>query len=347
MKMNLECPVPQFDFDHINLGHGSGGILTHKLLKSGVFDVLKNPMLDQQHDGAILDLHGKLAISTDSYVVSPIFFPGGNIGDLAIHGTVNDLAMCGASARYLTLSFILEEGLAIDEFKEVLMSIRRAADNCGIDIVTGDTKVVQKGKGDKIFINTTGVGVVHAHANIRHQRVGAGDVVILSGPIAAHGVAIMSLREGLEFETSVKSDTCSLKNPVLAMLDFLGKDVHFLRDATRGGLASVLNELSEITGLGIDIRQKDITIAEEVSGACEMLGLDPLYVANEGVFVAVVKAERADEALTILRAHDVCGAAAIIGHTTSEHRGKVVMQSKIGGSRVVNFLQGEQLPRIC
>jgi hydrogenase expression/formation protein HypE len=347
MKMNLECPVPQFDFDHINLGHGSGGILTHKLLKSGVFDVLKNPMLDQQHDGAIIDLHGKLAISTDSYVVSPIFFPGGNIGDLAIHGTVNDLAMCGASARYLTLSFILEEGLAIDDFKEVLMSIRRAADRCGVDIVTGDTKVVQKGKGDKIFINTTGVGAVHSHADIRHQRVGEGDVIILSGPIAAHGVAIMSLREGLEFETTVVSDTCSLKNPVLAMLDFLGKDVHFLRDATRGGLASVLNELSEITGMGIDIRQKDIVVAEEVSGACEMLGLDPLYVANEGVFVAVVKAEKAEEALTILQAHDVCGAAAIIGHTTSEHRGKVVMQSRIGGSRVVNFLQGEQLPRIC
>ena len=347
MKMNLECPVPQFDFDHINLGHGSGGILTHKLLNSGVFDVLKNPLLDQQHDGAIIDLHGKLAISTDSYVVSPIFFPGGNIGDLAINGTVNDLAMCGASARYLTLSFILEEGLAMEEFREVLMSIRRAADLSGVEIVTGDTKVVQKGKGDKIFINTTGVGVVHAHTDIRHQRVEEGDVVLLSGPIAAHGITIMSLREGLEFETTVKSDTCSLKNPVLALLDYLGKDVHFLRDATRGGLASVLNELSEITGLGIDIRQSDIVVSEEVSGACEMLGLDPLYVANEGVFVAVVKADRVEEALTILQTHHCCSKTAVIGNITSEHRGKVVMKSKIGGSRVVNFLQGEQLPRIC
>lgn len=347
MKMNLECPVPQFDFDHINLGHGSGGILTHKLLNSGVFEVLKNPLLDQQHDGAIIDLHGKLAISTDSYVVSPIFFPGGNIGDLAINGTVNDLAMCGASARYLTLSFILEEGLSMEEFKQVLMSIKKAADLSGVDIVTGDTKVVQKGKGDKIFINTTGVGVVHPHTDIRHQRVEEGDVVLLSGPIAAHGVAIMSLREGLEFETTVESDTCSLKNPVLALLDYLGKDVHFLRDATRGGLASVLNELSEITGLGIDIRQGDIAVSEEVSGACEMLGLDPLYVANEGVFVAVVKAERVEEALTILKIHNSCTKAAAIGSITSEHRGKVVMKSKIGGSRVVNFLQGEQLPRIC
>ncbi|MBK9686636.1 MAG: hydrogenase expression/formation protein HypE [Saprospiraceae bacterium] len=347
MSLELQCPVPQFDFDHINMGHGSGGILTHKLLKSGVFDVLKNPLLDQQHDGAILELKGKIAISTDSYVVSPIFFPGGNIGDLAINGTVNDLAMCGASARYLTLSFILEEGLAMTEFKDVLMSIRQAADQSGVQIVTGDTKVVQKGKGDKIFINTTGVGELHPTADIRHQRVEHGDVILLSGPIAAHGVAIMSLREGLEFETTVCSDTQSLKAPVLALLDSLGQDVHFLRDATRGGLASVLNELSEITVKGIHIHQKDLAIAEEVSGACEMLGLDPLYVANEGVFVAVVKAHRAEEALKVLQSFEACHSASIIGEIIADHPGKVVMKSKIGGSRVVNFLQGEQLPRIC
>jgi len=289
IKMQLQCPMPKFDFDTITLGHGSGGLLTHRLLQSGVFDILKNDLLEQQHDGAVFELNGKTAFSTDSYVISPIFFPGGNIGDLAINGTVNDLAMCGAAAKYLSLSFIIEEGLAMDEFWKVLVSIKEAADKAHIKIVTGDTKVVDKGKGDKIFINTSGIGVIHSKANIHHNNIEAGDAIIVSGNIASHGIAIMSLREGLEFETSIESDTINLNHTILSLIEQFGNRIKFLRDPTRGGVASVLNEIAELTQLGFYIEQHLIPVDEQVEGACEMLGLDPLYVANEGLFMAVVK----------------------------------------------------------
>lgn len=345
--MQLTCPLPRFDFDVITLGHGSGGLLTHKLLQTGVFDLLKNDWLDQQHDGARFELSGPVAFSTDSYVVSPIFFPGGNIGELAINGTINDLAMCGAAAQFLSLAFIIEEGLTMEEFWRVLVGIKEAAQRAGVRIVTGDTKVVEKGKGDKLFINTSGVGHLHPWANIHHNRIEAGDRIIISGYVATHGIAIMSLRKGLEFETSINSDTAPLNGTVMMLLDSFGDKIKFLRDPTRGGLASVLNEIAGMTSLGYRLHQGNIPVLEEVECACEMLGLDPLYVANEGIFVAVVKEEVAEAVVEALRTDPYGAHAAIIGEVTAEHPGKVVLKSRIGGSRVVNYLTGEQLPRIC
>ena len=345
--MTLSCPMPKFDFDVITLGHGSGGLLTHRLLQSGVFSIFKNDLLDQQHDGASFEVNGKVAFSTDSYVISPIFFPGGNIGDLAINGTVNDLAMCGAEARYLSLSFIIEEGFTMQDFWKVLVSIKEAADKSNIKIVTGDTKVVEKGKGDKIFINTSGIGIIHPAASIHHNRIEAGDIIIISGNIATHGIAIMSLRKGLEFETSIKTDSTNLNHIILQLVEKFGAGIKFLRDPTRGGLASVLNEIADLTQLGFFIDQKLLPIDEQVDAACEMLGLDPLYVANEGLFMAVVKKEIAADFLAQLQ-KDGCGInAAIIGTVTTIDPGKVILKSRIGGRRVVNYLTGEQLPRIC
>lgn len=345
--MELSCPMPKFDFDAINLGHGSGGILTHRLLNSGVFDVLKNDLLNEKHDGSVFELSGKLAFSTDSYVVQPIFFPGGNIGELAVNGTVNDLAMCGAMAKYLSLSFIIEEGLPMDEFWQILNSIKSCCDKAGVQIITGDTKVVEKGKGDKIFINTSGIGVVHTNASIQLSRIQPGDTIIVSGQLARHGIAIMSQRKGLEFETDVLSDTSNLNFTVEKLLNSFGEKIHFLRDATRGGLASVLNEIAKDGSLGVEIKQKNIPIAPQVEGACEMLGLDPLYVANEGVFIAIVSNDIAEAALELLRQDENGADAAIIGNIATEHVGQVLLQSAIGGRRVVNMLPGEQLPRIC
>jgi hydrogenase expression/formation protein HypE len=342
----LSCPMPKFDFDTINLGHGSGGILTQRLLNSGVFDVLKNDLLDTRHDGAVFELPGKLAFSTDSFVVSPVFFPGGNIGELAVNGTINDLAMCGAIPKYLSLSFILEEGLPMEMFWEILQSVKKACDAAGVQIATGDTKVVERGKGDKVFINTSGIGQVHPKADLGWHRLQQGDAIILNGPIAAHGIAIMSLRNGLEFETDIVSDTFPLHNAVGLLLDSFGQKIHFLRDATRGGLASVLNEIAKDGRVGVAIEQKPIPLDEQVAGACEMLGLDPLYVANEGIFAAIVAREAADEVVGLLQQHG-WPRAAVIGHLTHEHNGQVVLKSAIGGRRVVNMLPGEQLPRIC
>jgi hydrogenase expression/formation protein HypE len=347
IKMQLQCPMPKFDFDVITLGHGSGGLLTHRLLQSGVFDIFKNDVLDQQHDGAVFEMNGKMAFSTDSYVISPIFFPGGNIGDLAVNGTVNDLTMCGAQPKYLSLGFIIEEGFPMTEFWEVLLSIKKAADNAGIHIVTGDTKVVEKGKGDKIYINTSGVGLIHPKASIHHKNIEEGDVIIVSGNIASHGMAIMSLRQGLEFETTITSDTANLNHTVLALLEQFGTAIHFMRDPTRGGVASVLNEIAELTQLGFFLDQKLLPIDEQVDGACEMLGLDPLYVANEGLFMAVLKKEIANDFLLALKKDPNGINAAIIGEVTKEYGGKVMMKSRVGGKRMVNYLTGEQLPRIC
>lgn len=358
IKMQLQCPMPQLDFDIITLGHGSGGLLTNKLLESGVFDILKNELLNEKHDGAIFSMNGKMAFSTDSYVISPVFFPGGNIGELAVNGTVNDLAMCGATPdaerhgangahQYLSLSFIIEEGLTMREFWDILVSIKMASEKAGVQIVTGDTKVVERGKGDKIFINTSGVGALHSKANIAMSRVKVGDKIVVSGNIATHGIAIMSVREGLEFETTIESDTVNLNHTVGKLLDEFGDKIHLLRDPTRGGVATVLNEIARDTQLGIDIFQKNMPVIEEVYGACELLGLDPLYVANEGVFLAVVDGDIADNFTQILRGCEYGENAAIMGEVVATHPRQVILTSKIGGKRVVNMLVGEQLPRIC
>ena len=345
LSIRLNCPLPKLDFDIITLGHGSGGILTHRLLDAGVFNILKNPWLDEQHDGAILQINSNVAFTTDSYVISPIFFPGGNIGELAVNGSVNDLAMCGARPQYLSLSYILEEGLRMEDFWEILIGIKKASEESGVRIVTGDTKVVERGKGDKIFINTSGIGTIHPRAKVHAGRVRPGDKILVSGPVAQHGVAILSVREGLEFETTVLSDTRPLWKPVQELLDNLGEEVHFLRDPTRGGVATVLNELAQQANAGIEITQNYIPVDEQVEGACEMLGLDPLYVANEGILIAVVSDRCAEEAISILKKYNPN--AALIGDVVERHPKQVILNSRIGGKRIVTMLPGEQLPRIC
>lgn len=347
LSMQLNCPMPKLDFDVITLGHGSGGLLTHRLLDAGVFKLLENEYLNEQHDGAFLDLQGRVAYTTDSFVISPIFFPGGNIGELAVNGTVNDVAMCGANPQYLTLSFIIEEGLRMAEFWEVILGVKHAAEKAGVQIVTGDTKVVEKGKGDRIFINTTGIGAVHPAADIRIGRIRPGDKIILSGEIATHGIAIMSVREGLEFESDIFSDSVNLNFAVKKMLDTFGHEIHFMRDPTRGGVATTLNEVAKKSKFGIELVQSQIPLDERVEGACEMLGLDPLYVANEGKFLVFVKPEIAEQAIETLRSDPNGKHAAIIGEVTERHPGQVILKSRIGGRRVVNMLPGEQLPRIC
>lgn len=346
IKMQLQCPMPRLDFDIITLGHGSGGQLTHNLLGC-VFDILKNEHLDQHHDGAFLQLKNPVAFSTDSFVITPVFFPGGNIGELAVNGTINDLAMCGAVPRYLSLGFIIEEGLPVKEFWDILVSIKFACEEANVKVVTGDTKVVEKGKGDKIFVNTSGIGEVHPKAKIASGNVQEGDKIIVSGNVATHGVAIMSVREGLVFETGLESDTCNLSPAVNRLLDVFGEDIHFLRDPTRGGVATVLNELAKDSGLGIEIIQNDIPLNDQVEGACEMLGLDPLYVANEGIFITIVKESIADKVIGLLKTLDHGINAAVIGTVTKEHPRQVILTSSIGGRRMLNMLTGEQLPRIC
>lgn len=347
IKMQLSCPMPKLDFDLITLGHGSGGLLTNKLLDSGVFDLLSNEWLDRRHDGAFLELSGKTAFTTDSFVISPVFFPGGNIGELAVNGTVNDLAMCGAIPAYISLSFIIEEGLPMTEFWDILVSIKYACSQAGVRVVTGDTKVVERGKGDKIFINTTGLGAVHPNAAIDVSRIKVGDQIVVSGHLATHGIAIMSVREGLEFETQIQSDTRHLNHLVKDCLDEFGRHIHLLRDPTRGGVATVLNEIARDSKLGVDIFQKNLPVYEEVYGACEILGLDPLYVANEGIFLSVVDDSIANDYVKKLSEHEFGQGAAIIGEVVQAHPRQVVMTSSIGGKRVVNMLVGEQLPRIC
>jgi len=347
MRMQLSCPMPKFDFDFITMGHGSGGLLTNKLLESGVFEVFKNEKLDKHHDGAFLEFNGKVAFSTDSFVISPVFFPGGNIGELAVNGTVNDVAMCGAIPKYLSLSFILEEGLPMVEFWEILVGIKEACDKAGVIVVTGDTKVVDKGKGDKIFINTTGIGEVHPKANIDINNVKVGDKIIVSNQIATHGIAIMSVREGLEFETTIESDTTNLNHSIVELLDEFGEDLHLLRDPTRGGLSSTLNEIARDINSGILLRNHKLPINAQVKSACEILGLDPLYTANEGVFIAVVAESKATAIVSKMQTFNNCKHATIIGEVTEAHPNKVVITNTMGGKRVVSMQVGEQLPRIC
>jgi hydrogenase expression/formation protein HypE len=304
-------------------------------------------LLDQQHDGAVIELNGiKLAFTTDSYVVRPIFFPGGDIGDLAVNGTVNDLAMCGAQPLYLSAGFILEEGLPMESLWRVVRSMRRAAAAAGVQLVTGDTKVVDKGKGDGIFINTAGIGVVEHNLTISPKAVRPGDAVLLNGDIGRHGIAIMAVREGLEFESAIESDTAPL-NGIVSDLIKAGVEIHCLRDITRGGIASTFNEIAAASGVNIAMDEAAIPVREDVRGACEILGFDPLYVANEGRFAAFVAAKDAARALAVFRAHPLGKDAAIIGTVTAAPAGLVTMKSRIGATRIVDMLSGEQLPRIC
>lgn len=345
--MKLSCPMPQLDFERISLAHGGGGTLTNNLLNKGVFALLGNEILDRHHDGAIFEWTGRTAFTTDSFVISPIFFPGGDIGELAINGTVNDLAMCGAIPKYLSLSFIIEEGLLMDDFWQILVSIKSACQEADVKIITGDTKVVENGKGDKIFINTTGIGHILDGAAIDTNRISAGDVIIVSDVIASHGIAIMSVREGLEFDSDILSDTRPLHKLSTSIIQKFGSGIKLLKDPTRGGLASVLNEIARDSNKGIFMEESKIPIQEQVKAACEILGLDPLYVANEGIFLAVVDTKIAEDVVLHLQEFGDSSKASIIGRIADEHPKQVVIKSRIGGKRIVNMLVGQQLPRIC
>ena len=345
--LGATCPTPLSDYKEVVLAHGSGGKLSQRLLQSVVLPRFQNELLAPLHDGAIFDLDGsRIAFSTDSYVVSPIFFPGGDIGKLAVHGTVNDLAMCGARPQYLSVAFIVEEGLPMADFRRIIQSMQAAATKAGVLLVTGDTKVVDRGKADKLFINTAGVGLVRAGVNIQPSRAQPGDKIIVNGPIAVHGIAIMSVREGLEFETKIESDTAPLNGLVESILDAY-EDIHVLRDPTRGGITSALSEIAQAAKVGMLLDEARIPISEEVKGACEILGLDPLYVANEGKLLTILPAAKADRVLAAIHAHPLGQAAAIIGEVTADHPGYVLMKTRVGGTRVVDMLSGEQLPRIC
>lgn len=343
----LSCPLPVQDYPKVLMAHGGGGRLMQQLIEKVFAPAFKNPLLDQKHDGAVLEVGGqRLAFTTDSYVVHPLFFPGGDIGTLAVNGTVNDLAMCGARPRWLSCGFILEEGLPMETLWRVVQSMRESAVEAGVQIVTGDTKVVDKGRGDGLFINTAGVGVIEHAQTIAPSRVQPGDAVLLSGDLGRHGMAIMSVREGLQFESAIESDCASLAAPVMALLD-AGVEIHCLRDATRGGLAAALNEIADAAHVQIHIDERAVPVEEQVRGACEILGFDPLYVANEGRFVAFVSEKDTDKALHILRAQPNCRQAACLGHVQASSSGLVTMKSAIGASRILDLLSGEQLPRIC
>ncbi len=346
------CPIPLFEHKQIVLGHGSGGKLTSELIDSIFLPAFRNPALDKLDDQAVVAIQGaRLAFTTDSFVVTPIFFPGGDIGRLAVYGTVNDLAMSGARPLYLSAAFILEEGLAVEDLRRVVKSMRTAAEEAGVQLVTGDTKVVNRGKGDQVFITTTGIGVIEGSVNISADRARPGDKIILSGYIGDHGMAIMSRRENLEFEGAIESDCASLNGLVASMLatpshgdkDFL----HCLRDPTRGGAATTLNEIAKRAGVGMILREQSIPVRETVRGACEVLGLDPLYVANEGKLLAIVAPAMADAILQQMRTHALGQNAAIIGEVVADHPGMVLMRTEIGGTRVLDVMFGEQLPRIC
>jgi hydrogenase expression/formation protein HypE len=341
------CPTPIFNHKQIVLGHGSGGKLTSDLIQKIFVPAFSNDYLARLDDQAVLQLNGsRVAFTTDAFVVTPIFFPGGDIGRLAINGTVNDLAMGGAKPLYIAAAFILEEGLATDDLCRVVNSMSAAAKEAGVQLVTGDTKVVNRGKGDKIFITTTGMGLLERPVTIAGDRARPGDAIILSGTIADHGMAIMSQRENLEFEGVIESDTAPLHSLVAAMLD-VSEEIHCLRDPTRGGVATTLNELASSSKVGMEIDEKQIPVREAVQGACEILGLDPLYVANEGKLLAIVASDVADALVRRMREHPHGREARIIGEVVDDHPGMVLMKTGIGGTRVVDVLFGEQLPRIC
>ena len=332
--------------DRILLAHGSGGRLAHELVEKVLVKPLSNPLLDRLDDSAVVPFSGRLAFTTDSYVVNPIFFPGGDIGKLAVCGTVNDLSMVGATPLYLSLAFIIEEGLLVDELERVLISVQAAAREAQVQIVTGDTKVVNKGSADRLFVNTAGVGTVPEGVDISGSSAKPGDKVILSGTIGDHGIAVLSQREGLGFSTKLESD-CAPLNGLVAEMMAASKRIHTMRDPTRGGLATTLNELASQSKVGIRIEEEKVLVRDEVRGACEMLGIDPLYVANEGKLVAIVHPEDAEAVLEKMQRHRYGKNAAIIGEVRPDHPGRVVMKTTLGASRIVDMLVGDPLPRIC
>ena len=344
---NLICPAPFPAKDTILLGHGSGGRLSAELVHDIFLPAFKNPILERLEDQAILTLNGtQLAFTTDSFVVKPLFFPGGDIGSLAVHGTVNDLAMGGAKPLFLSAAFILEEGLSVEALRRVVQSMRDAAATAGVTIVTGDTKVVERGSGDQLFINTTGIGIVPEGLSLSASAARPGDRILLSGPIGDHGIAILASREGLEFDSEITSDSAALHTLVADMLNE-SREIRCMRDPTRGGLSSTLNEIAAQSSVGIELVESEIPVREAVRGACEMLGLDPLYVANEGKLVAIVDPSVADGMLAAMRRHALGRDAHIIGTVTDAHRGMVTMRTALRTSRIVDMLAGDQLPRIC
>lgn len=347
------CPVPQSRYDQIVLGHGSGGQLSADLIGGLFVPGFGGAMLASLEDSAMLSLgvgdglHAtRLAFTTDSFVVRPLFFPGGDIGRLAVHGTVNDLAVSGARPLFLSAAFILEEGLPLDDLRRIVASMRAACEEAGVTLVTGDTKVVDRGKGDGVFITTSGVGLIPDGRALSIHAARPGDRILVSGTLGDHGVAVMSVREGLEFETVLESDTAALNGLTRTILETC-PETRCMRDPTRGGLSSAVNELASASKVGVELEETAIPLRAEVRAACEMLGLDPLYVANEGKLIAVVPPERADVVLDAMRSHPLGRDAAIIGEVTAEHPGMVILRSRIGGRRVVTLLSGEQLPRIC
>ena len=334
------------DDETILLAHGSGSWLSHELIEKNFLPPLANPLLAKLDDSAVFDLSGRLAFTTDSYVVKPIFFPGGDIGKLSVCGTINDLAMSGAMPLYLSLSLIIEEGLTLSELTRVVKSIKAAAEEAGVNIVTGDTKVVNRGSVDKLFINTSGIGVVPPGIDISGANAKIGDKVILSGAIGDHGIAVMSQREGLKFSVPVQSDCAPLNKLVSQMLEASSR-IHCLRDPTRGGLATTLNELAKQSKVGIRIEEDNIPVRDGVRAACELLGFDPLYVANEGKLVAIAAPSDAEKVLAKMKRNHYAADASIIGEVTDEHKGKVIIKTRLGASRIVDMLSGELLPRIC
>lgn len=348
LALGPACPAPVAGVDRIQLGHGSGGKMSAALLRERFLPAFANPALAELGDAAAVTLPGAdLAISTDTFVVTPLEFPGGDIGLLAVHGTLNDVAMAGAEPRCLSAGFLLEEGLPLDVLDRVVASMARAAAEASVPLVTGDTKVVERGKADGMFVNTTGIGLLDPGFRPGPARARPGDTVLVSGPIGAHGIAIMAAREGLGFEAEIESDTACLWPLVRALRDRAGGAVHVLRDPTRGGVASALNEIAAASGVGIELREEALPVPGAVAAACELLGLDPLYVANEGILVALVAAEAAEEALAALRTHPTGAGACRIGDAVAGHPGMVVLRTGLGGARVVDMLPGAQLPRIC
>lgn len=341
------CPTPIGNMTHILMAHGGGGRLMHQLLDSVILPAIDNSALKTRHDASVIELNGvRLAFTTDSYVVKPIFFPGGDIGSLAVNGTINDLAMAGARPLFLSLGLIIEEGFPVEDLTRLMRSIKEAAEKTGVEIITGDTKVVDRGKGDGIFVNTAGIGIIERDLNICPRSVAVGDMVILSGDVGRHGIAIMAQREGLAFETTIQSDCAPLNRVVQRLLD-AEITIHCLRDLTRGGLASALVEIAQTAGLGIQLKESNIAVSDEVHGACEILGLDPLYVANEGRFVVFVPESEVNRALSIMKSDPVSSNPQIIGNVESANAGMVTMTTLLGSNRIIDMLTGEQLPRIC
>ena len=344
---DFSCPAPLPAKDTVLLGHGSGGKLSAALVRDVFLPSLNNPVLARLDDQAIINIQGqRLAFTTDSFVVKPLFFPGGDIGSLAVHGTVNDLAMGGATPLYLSAAFIIEEGFSIEQLRRVAESMRRAAAAAGVEVVTGDTKVVEKGKGDGLFITTTGIGTVPEGVDLSADRARPGDKVLLSGFIGDHGIAILAQREGLEFETRIESDSAPLHSLVAQMLQ-ASREIRCMRDPTRGGVSSTLNEIAQQSRVGIELEERSIPVREEVRGACELLGLDPLYVANEGKLIAIVAPEAAERVLQAMQRHPLGADAQIIGTVKDSNPRMVTMRTPLGTTRVVDMLAGDQLPRIC